>query len=294
MQELLRITLSFDGRDADSHRIEFYDVAQALIGFQRSLALTTHLVINDQIITQAPALKGARIFAAPPDAGSWKMTAVVSMIATGIYQLGTVPKDTVLGHILFSVYDYVVSETLGVPVDFNKSLGQLYKEAKAQKLDVPRISESQADSLVEKCSTAIREMHRPIYKTATAARGTLEGTLVGKSLPVRRSLSMETYEYMQETFVENMPIEVVGRVSSYNSNTFKGRLFAFTEGRPVSFELSKAARSRKSLDLVTSSLRAHALKDRSGQGLITFRALRATSRSGHLKSYVVLEVLSGD
>jgi hypothetical protein len=69
----IEITLSFNGGAADKNEINFYDVSQALIGFERSLALTTHLVLNGEIITQAPALKGAEILAIPPTEGSWKL-----------------------------------------------------------------------------------------------------------------------------------------------------------------------------------------------------------------------------
>jgi hypothetical protein len=84
MEELLELTLAYAGSEADNSEIDLYDVAQALIGFQRSLALTTHLVLNDEIITQAPFLKGARILAAPPEEGSWKITALVMGLATGL------------------------------------------------------------------------------------------------------------------------------------------------------------------------------------------------------------------
>src|SRR2546428_7773280 len=109
----IEITLSFSGSRADQNEINFYDVSQALIGFERSLALTTHLILNGKIITQAPALKGAEIIAFPPTEGSWKLSAAVLVAATGAYHLGTAPKDTPIGHLIRSGYDYVISEALG-------------------------------------------------------------------------------------------------------------------------------------------------------------------------------------
>jgi hypothetical protein len=85
----LEVTLRFRGQTSDQHAIDLYDVSQALIGFERSLALTTHLILNDEIITQAPALKGAKIFARPPNAGSWELTAAIVVAAAGaLYKLG--------------------------------------------------------------------------------------------------------------------------------------------------------------------------------------------------------------
>lgn len=57
MEASINFDLSFGGGITDRHQIDFYDVSQALIGFQRSLALTTHLVVNGEIITQSPSLK---------------------------------------------------------------------------------------------------------------------------------------------------------------------------------------------------------------------------------------------
>ena len=75
---MIGFTLSFEGNDADNYQLDFYDAAQAMIGFQRSLAITSHLVLNGEVITQAPSLKGARIIAVPPEEGSWKILALLS------------------------------------------------------------------------------------------------------------------------------------------------------------------------------------------------------------------------
>ena len=98
------IKLKFEGNIADNHVLEFYDAARAMSGFQRSLALTTHLVLNGEIITQAPALKNAEILISTPSPGSWEIIATVIGAA---WVAGTASKDTPLGHMLHSVYDYV-------------------------------------------------------------------------------------------------------------------------------------------------------------------------------------------
>lgn len=88
---MIEIALSFEGNEADSNELDLYDAAQAMMGFQRSLALTTHLLLNGKVITKAPFLKNAQIFSTPPEEGSWKMTAI---IATSIFSLATAPKDS--------------------------------------------------------------------------------------------------------------------------------------------------------------------------------------------------------
>lgn len=289
----VQFTLSYKGRSAESHEIDLYDVSQALIGFQRSLALTTHLILKNEIITQSPALKGASIYALPAEEGSWKLTAgiVITGLSTGIYTLGTAPKDTPIGHLIHSAYDYVISESLGVHVDYEKSLGQLYEEAQKKKQKIPEIKEHQLDSLIEKCSTAITEIHRPIYKTGTADSATIVASLYNQTLPVGTTFSRDTYEYIRETFMGEEPEIIKGRISSYNSNTFKGRIYVAEEGRPVSFELSENIRTDQTVKLIVLSLSVNALKDYDSEWSDVYcRVFKNKSKLGHLKNYKIIEV----
>ncbi len=87
MPQQIQFTLSYTGKNADENEIDLYDISQALIGFQRSLALTTHLILNGEIITQAPSLKNAKIFSTPPEEGSWKIVAGIGIMTGGLYNL---------------------------------------------------------------------------------------------------------------------------------------------------------------------------------------------------------------
>jgi len=287
--DLVRFTLSFSGELADEQRIEMYDVSQALIGFQRSLALTTHLVLNQEIITQAPSLKGAVIHALPPTEGRWKINTVV--VLTGLYGLTTLDNTSPLGHLVFSLYDYVVSESLGVHVDLNKSLGELYEEAQKNKQPLPEIKQHQADSLIEKCNTAMHEMHRPIYKSETASRADVLAAIGSQKLSINVPFTLDSWGYIHETRTSDKQELLIGRVSSYNSNTFKGRIYVEKFGRPVSFELSKEVRDQKTIELITTSLQTNALRMYSeNKGLVYFLAYSRTSRSGQLKSLLITQI----
>ena len=159
MDAAISFTLSFSGNLADRHEIDFYDAAQALLGFQRSLALTSHLILNGEIITQAPALKNARVLVHPVDEGSWKVTAIV---LGGMYAMATAPQDTPLGHLIYSTYDYIVSESLGFHVDYDKPLGQSFEEIQESNEELLVPKQHQLDALSEKCQTALTDIHRPI------------------------------------------------------------------------------------------------------------------------------------
>lgn len=288
MRRAVTFTLSYHGKDTDNHQIDLYDVSQALVGFQRSIALTTHLVLHGEIITQAPALKDARVLATPPEDGSWKLVATV---LAGMYAIGTAPKETPLGHIVHSVYDYVISQSLGVHVDYDKTLGQLVAERRKQHGKPISLEQHKVDSLIEKCSTALTDIHRPIAKSQTASGARIVAQVQSQKLPVGPKFSFETYEYIHSEFSDKQPHAIKGRVSSYNSNTFKGRIYVAREGRPIPFELSESCRSTSVVELITASLAANAVKNyKSEWSDIYCIVFRNTTRSGLLKSYKIIRV----
>ena len=288
MKTIIKFRLSYGGNESDYHQIDLYDVSQALEGFQRSIALTMHLVLNGEIITQAPALKGAKILATPAKEGSWE---IIATVLAGIYAIGTAPKDTPLGHIVHSVYDYVVSQSLGVHVDYEKSIGQIVEEYNKENEKKLQIEQHKVDSLIEKCTSAITEIHRPIFKTKTAKGAKIISELPSKKQQIGPEFNIETFEYIYEEFTEKTPIVIKGRISSYNSNTFKGRVYVAAEGHPIAFELSEKCRSDSVISLITASLSANAVKDYNNQSSTVYcRSFRNISRSGRLKSYKIIQV----
>ncbi|MEH0069870.1 hypothetical protein V6L77_05330 [Pannonibacter sp. Pt2-lr] len=281
-------TLSYSGSSSESHLIDFYDVALALAGFQRSLALTTHLILNDNVITQAPSLTGAKILAIPPTNGSWKFTATV---LAGIYALGTAPRDTPIGHLIASAYDYVVSETLGFHVDFDKTLGQKYDEMQLKQDDtIKKLPQARFDSVIEKCEVAIRDMHRPIISSGTAQKAAIFSQIGSHTSKFQHDLDIKTYENIMHIREEERAEIFIGRVSSYNINTYKGRIYLNSEGRPVPFELGETARAFLAVSLIANSLVSNAHDRMLVEGEVLLEAYRRVSKSGKLKSLLVVDV----
>lgn len=290
--EIMRVTLSFEGNDSDNHEINFYDVAEALRGFQRSLAITTHLVLNGEVITKAPALKNANIIALPPEEGSWKFIATIMLTAQATYSVSTAPKETPLGHLAHSVYDYVISEALGFHVDYDKSLGQQYEEMQKIEgdLTIPKVSVAQLDSAIEKSSTAIRDMHRPIVKSKTANRAGIITNFGGTDKPLSQPLNEDTYSHIAFTQQRDYTEEVIGRISSFDSNTNRGRIFIPEEQRTIPFSLEDTAQSASDQLLIVKSLHRN-VKDRYDEtGNIILTVFKNMSRTENLKFLTVLDI----
>jgi len=142
--------------------------------------------------------------------------------------------------------------------------------------------------VIEKCDSAFRNMHRPIVQSETATAAIITSDIRGREVPVGKPLDRDTFEYMYYSATSERTFLIVGRVSSYNINRYKGRLFIADERRPIPFELASSARDADTVGLVTNSLRLNAL-DRS-QGNIECEAFKVFSRSGRLKSLLVVKV----
>lgn len=283
----LQIELSYEGSSAEAHQLDFYDATVALMGFQRSLALTTHLVLNNEVITQAPALKGARIFAEPPEEGSWKILASVTSIGAAIFALGTADKDTPIGNLVSSAYDFVISKTLGFHVDYDKTLGQQYEELKKTNPEAKKLEESRFDSVIEKCEVAVRDMHRPIISSQSATKASIYRVDRSKPISIGQTLDYQSYNYMMEIKPRSTNGYFQGKISSYNLNTFKGRVFLLDEGRPVSFELAEDSRNLRTISLITESLSANAGSRDLDIGLIGFTGIALETRTGRLKNIII-------
>lgn len=276
-------SLRYAGSDASRAEIDFYDIARAILGFQRSLALTVHLVQNGEIITHANALKNARLLAIPPREGSWEFIAGVVFATVG--GMAVAPKDTVAGHLARSIYDYALNALLGMDVDFDKLLRSQHGEYLARK----KITESKLDSLIEKIEPAVTDIHRPIVKSGTAHRARIRfgedrDKFVG---PI---FSPETFEHI-DTTIENPDIEEhEGVISSYNINTYRGRIYLIDEERPIPFELSDNNRNNYTVGLVADSLKVNALDRFNFDSRVVVKGFRRESSAGRLKSLWITDV----
>lgn len=155
---------------------------------------------------------------------------------------------------------------------------------------IKKLPQTRFDSLVEKCEVAVREMHRPISKSETAQSAIIVTSTGQQTRQFRHPLTIDTYEHISTTERSSSSLRLRGRVTSYNLNTYKGRIYVAREGRPVPFELGDNTRNIRSVVAVTNSLRANAQERMRGDGEIEFDAFRNTSESGRLKSYLITAI----
>jgi len=281
---MTEIELCYTGGLADRHALDFYDASRALAGFQRSLALVTHLVVNGEIITQAPSLRNAQIIIEAPEEGSWRTRALIVFGAA--WAALSAGADSPAGQVITSIYDYILNETMGFHVDYDKTLQQQYREHLQQK----GITREKLDSLMEKTESSISEMHRPIRASETAKYARVIERRGGRSpRELGPIMSYITADYIATTVRSEDSERLTGVVSSYNINTFKGRLFSYEHNRPIAFELMEQARRPATIGLITRSLQLNSAKRDDPRAVIDVSAHKLESSTGRLKSLHVTE-----
>ena len=294
--EPFAIELRYDGRLAESGFINLYDLSRALAGFERSLALTAHFVLNqNEVITQVPSLRGARIVCRPPEVGSFRIPAYITAISVATYSVGSLESNNPIGHLIYSVYDWVVHEATGQAVDYEESLRATYQRAVEEGTEgflMPR--RSQLESLVEKAESGIADIHRPVVHSGTANTILLRPLLPGGESEEPIELDARTYAQLRYRSRSEDVMRVQGRVTGYNANTFNGRVVTDLEMRPIPFFLTPAGRSPEEVNMIASSLAA-TIRDRNADdGRLQFDVLRTSSRTGRTTKYSVVRVMPND
>jgi hypothetical protein len=174
---------------------------------------------------------------------------------------------------------------MGFSVDYNKTLQQQYSDRIAQN----HISESKLDSLCEKIETSVADMHRPIVISKSANRAQIsrcdhEIQDIG---PLMTSL---TYDYVKQTIHDNDEIAISGYISSYNVNTFSGRIYSIEEDRPIPFELDEQARGRRNVGLITTSQHNHGQTPFTPSALVNLSGTKLVSVTNKTKKFLITAV----
>ena len=182
----------------------------------------------------------------------------------------------------------MIKRTLGFHVDFDRTLGAQYEEARREGLEVLDVTPERVDSLIEKSETAIKMIHRPIVESHTANKAEIIRNVRGHQKLIGRPLDLQTYGHMQ-ILERSRLASFSGRVSSYNLNTFRGRIYIEDNQRPIPFELSNEARDGQSVGVIARSLARNA-DSWARDSDIDFRAIKILTRTGRVKSLIIKEV----
>nr|WP_159453932.1 hypothetical protein [Ruegeria meonggei] len=249
--------------------------------------MTNHLLINGEVLTQSPSAKGFHQFILPPEEGSWK--AGIGIFFGTALTIGVASKDSALGYLAVSALDYVLQQSLGFEVDFDETFGPQIERAREQQQIPQKIDAERFDSLIEKVEPGLRQCHRPIVFSETATNAQVTWRLPRQAGILDGFFDSETYEYVSQTLRQEDLEDFQGNISSYNVNTFKGRVYIKSMQRTLPFEIAPEARSPSALRAIVGSLYENSSNEHLFSADVVLRGFRNESVNGRLKSiYAVL------
>jgi len=137
-------------------------------------------------------------------------------------------------------------------------------------------------------------MHRPVAFSQTADRGQLSYLDIHEKAPIGPPITIDTWDYIDVTSKSDDYVILEGWVSSYNINTFKGRVYLSAYGRPIPFILADDIRSARKIAMITTSLNANARERLGDDGRRFIQAYTFTSSTGKIKSILIVDVMSSE
>jgi hypothetical protein len=186
-----------------------------------------------------------------------------------------------------SVYDYALDSVMGYHVDYSETLqSQYYKHFHSK-----GITEERVDSLCEKIEANIADIHRPIAISRSANRAKIIrcGT---NHHQVGHDFTQATYEHVKQTIKNPNLTDIEGYISSYNINTFKGRIFSIKDHRPIPFELDHGIRNSQQIGVITRSQHFNGQRRNDPRALVRLTAHDLHSPNEKIKGFLVVNAES--
>jgi hypothetical protein len=257
----IQFSLKYDLPGYESGAINMYDAGEALVGASRAFAISMHYFVNGKVIKQAPSLKGADVKLLVPKNGSFIFDIDIAFATSFIL---TSAASGVIGNACYEYLKHI----------FSKTVGQDYGPSNSLAKQVIATDEGAIDAMVDTIEGDFSAIHRPIIKN-----GGNVFIIGGKGNVV--NLDSNTYDYVSQKVVEDKERLYRGRISSYNANSGRGRIFIRKLNRVVPFEPPQFGFSQDETELVAWSLNEY-VNNRPGDVVLEARAVR--TQSGLLKS----------
>ncbi|WP_343619159.1 hypothetical protein [Ralstonia sp.] len=251
------LRFTFEKGIADENRLGLYDASVSLNGIARSLAITTHALVNGEIRTHGESAHGAKFFLLPSRKGSFIVDAAIwigAAIGSGV------------------VYDFIkygFQEAAGIGDDAEERSRALQKRIEPTIGELPATLES-----------ALSDVHRPIRQDnemtikVTRPRG-----------EVLITFDSSTASYL-EPHVAVVDEPIVGNVTRYNTLSKWGKFYDRKQGRVISFFLQPTV-SEYERSLITWSLHENNLNH---QGTLSLTATAVVTSNDRIKRYNVSAV----
>lgn len=270
MVDAFPLKIRFLGGEAKKHRLEFYDGADALFGFAKSIRLASHYLFTGKVAFQAPSAKGVQLYMVPPKAGSYEQPIHVEFVNDELIVNGKrVPVSS-------EVFQDFITQAL------NNAVGNQIDPETDEVNEIITAKPGDIDVLSEALDGPLKGSHRFIGKARSHKSTKLITDVSGGDEEIVK-FDGDTLDYLNTRIYADNLEDVIGTVAAYNRNSVTGRFYVPDLQRTVPFKPEKGVAIKDRTPLIWSMDRQeHGL-----DGLITIRVRRVSTKRGVTKGFLL-------
>lgn len=266
MVTLIKHRISFQGGDADEHRIEAYPSAQSLEGLIWATLVATHFAVSGKVRQKGDLSGSAKIFLSPPRRGSVEFDLLIFV------QNSEFISGMAAGYAANVITPYVNGV---IRYAFNNAMGVATGAPSRLKRAFGRLDEEDLAKLVQRVEPPLSRAHK-------AVGDSVDGIFIRHRASQVAELNRETKTFLEARLrAEHSILET--NATSFNVLTGNGRLFEPIEGETVPFTLIPNARLGSKKALLQSMEQYVA----GNTGTIKITAQREETADGRLKRLLV-------
>lgn len=264
------LNLVFDPEEANDEdeaafQVDLYDGAKTIFGLGRALQIAAHFLVNQEVIFQAPSARGVRLYLVPARRGSFDQ----------LIQLVIEHKEIILVTAATTLTTEVVRDFLGYVI--RKSCGLVAHASTYVVREISKQMQADLEALEEAMLGPLVDAHRAIEKGSARTRLKLGGDQI--------EFDDRTYANVRDRILSPHKKTLAASVSSYNINSFKGRLYNPELGRTIPFKMRKRSLPEDLTPLSWSLDERNKKLD----GLIDVDVLEELSPQRTVRSYILLD-----
>ncbi|MGP9768153.1 DUF7946 domain-containing protein [Halomonas sp. AOP13-D3-9] len=258
------IKTTYEGGMYDEGLSDLYDGSKSLNGFSRAISIVAHVLVNEEVIYKATAMKGIVIYRKASRKGSF-----VEIFEA--YPLATAVASGITANVFYDMLKY----------SFNIAAGKNAEPETKRVRQLLKRKEPIIGQLHEALEEPLKEMHRPIKKNEEV---TID---VGSSRKKLVHFDKHTCEYLFNDVVSDLQEGIVGNVTKYNTLTGYGRMYVDSMSKTYSFKIDEFLSSPEKY-LITWSL--DEAYDNRGGGKLSLDIRSIETVDGVIKRIIVYKV----
>lgn len=262
------IIIQYEGKKADSGKLDLFDAAESLHGFTRVLNRIAHAFANnDAVRSKVPKPVNVSTYMTGAKKGCFETVIEVNFSEKIIEEMGS---SVIVGN-FWDYMNYTVS--IGIGINHTPTTPFLKKKIGQ--------TEDHFDELAADLENYLAEVHRPI-KSNSADTIAIVRPRVGTTV----SMNHETLEYVGTTVRSNLVEYWEGNVTKYNILTGFGRAYINELGRTVPFNLVGFDGTAPTHTSAAASMEEGARQI--GSGKRVFGGYKETNAAGIVKRLLIL------